>query len=234
VRDEALGSTPLQNTIRSYELDVTDSAKCDEILAIIHEQMGPIHGLFNCAGINPTSLPLSGTSDAYFDRLINTNLRGPYNMTRAALPFFSATTSVDDTGTASPSIVNVSSTAGIRASAGFAIYNATKFGVIGFSKSMALELASGSPIPLPEGMGAERAGLRPGVRVRVNVVAPGPIDTPTNASVVAGAQAVETMARGVAMGRLGTSAEVADVVTWLFSDGARWVNGAVLEVTGGV
>lgn len=70
--------------------------------------------------------------------------------------------------------------------------------------------------------------------VRVNVVAPGPVDTPTNASVVQGVESVRELVKGVSMGRLGMPEEVADVVVFLMGDGARWVNGAVVEVSGGM
>ena len=189
---------------RAYNLDVSNAQQCNDTIASIASDFGRIDGLFNCAGINPTSLPLASTTDAHWDSLINTNLRGPYNMTRACIPHLRE----------GSSIVNVSSTAGLRASAGYAIYNASKFGVIGFSKSMALELG--------------KAG------VRVNVVAPGSVETPTNASVVAGAESVRRAGEAIAMGRMGQPEEVADVVVFLMGEGARWVNGSVVEVTGGV
>ncbi|TLD32048.1 DNA helicase [Venturia nashicola] len=69
--------------------------------------------------------------------------------------------------------------------------------------------------------------------VRVNVVAPGYIDTPTNASVVAGKEAVGRTEREIAMGRMGTPGEIAEVVGFLMGEGARYVNGAVVEVNGG-
>jgi NAD(P)-dependent dehydrogenase (short-subunit alcohol dehydrogenase family) len=103
--------------------------------------------------VNPTYFPLEKTTDDYWNLIVNTSLQGTYFMTRACIPFLSA-------GSA---IVNVSSIAGLHADAGYAIYNAAKFGVIGFSKAMALELG-------PKG-------------IRVNVVAPGSITTPTNNSV---------------------------------------------------
>lgn len=119
--------------------------------------------------------------------LINTNLRGTYNITRAVIPHLPAP---------GGSIVNVSSTMGIRAAADHAIYCATKFGIVGFTKAMALELG-------PNG-------------IRVNAVAPGYIDTPTNSGVVAGPTAVQQQVASVALGRMGTPAEVADVVAFLF------------------
>lgn len=86
--------------------------------------------------------------------------------------------------------------------------------MIGFSKCIALELG-------PKG-------------IRCNVVAPGYIDTPTNALVVAGKEAMEEQTKGVAMGRFGTAEEVADVVVFLMGEEARYMNGSVVEVNGGL
>jgi len=187
-----------------YQCDVGSSAAVDDVIARIVQTHGRIDFLFNCAGINPTGYSITDTTDAYFDKLVNTNLRGPYNMTRAVVPHLKS-------GSA---IVNVSSTAGLRATAGFSIYNATKFGVIGFTKAMSLELG-------PKG-------------IRVNAVAPGPIDTPTMAGNMAGGDANEKLVAGIAMGRLGQPEEVADVVVFLFSDAARYVSGTVVGVHGGM
>jgi NAD(P)-dependent dehydrogenase (short-subunit alcohol dehydrogenase family) len=98
--------------------------------------------------------------------------------------------------------------------AGWAIYNASKFGVVGFSKSMALELGPKC--------------------VRVNVVAPGHIHTPTNIAVKTGQEEIDRTAEfASAMGRFGTAEEVADVVLFLMSGAASYVNGAVVDVHGG-
>lgn len=94
------------------------------------------------------------------------------------------------------------------------VYCATKYGLIGFSKSMALELA-------PRG-------------IRTNVVCPGYIDTPTNTGIVEGGAAVARMENGNALGRLGTPEEIANVVAFLFSEESRYMNGAVVEVDGGM
>jgi NAD(P)-dependent dehydrogenase (short-subunit alcohol dehydrogenase family) len=108
----------------------------------------------------------------------------------------------------------MSSVAGLHATAGHAIYNAAKFGVIGFSKSMALELG-------PSG-------------IRVNVVAPGSIRTPTNNSVRQGEEEVARTEQTIALRRIGTVEEVANVVVFLFSRESSYVNGSVFEVSGGV
>lgn len=70
--------------------------------------------------------------------------------------------------------------------------------------------------------------------IRTNVVCPGYIDTPTNAGIVKGGDAIERMKKGTALGELGTPEEVADVVAFLFSDESRYMNGSVVEVDGGI
>jgi NAD(P)-dependent dehydrogenase (short-subunit alcohol dehydrogenase family) len=184
--------------------DVGSTELCNTFMATIILKYSRLEHVFNCAGVNPTALPTDCVSDAYWDKLVNTNLRGLFNITRAAIPHLQS----------GASFVNVSSTAGLQATAGFAVYCATKFGIIGFSKCIALELG-------PKG-------------IRTNVIAPGFINTPTNAGVVAGLEAVETMAKSVSMGRFGTAEEVADVVVFLFSEEARYMNGSVVEIHGGL
>ncbi|KAJ5159737.1 uncharacterized protein N7482_006741 [Penicillium canariense] len=187
-----------------YELDVTSSSAVADTVKSVVRDFGGIHHLFNCAGVNPTANPLTDTTDEYWDQIVDTNVKGTYLMTRAVIPHLEA----------GASIVNVSSIAGSRATAGWAIYNTSKFGIVGFSKSMALEL-----------------GPR---QIRVNVVAPGHIHTPTNIAVKQGADAVRiTGEQSSAMGRIGTMEEVASVVLFLMSDAARYVNGSVVDVDGG-
>ncbi|KAH8887171.1 short-chain dehydrogenase/reductase-like protein SDR [Thozetella sp. PMI_491] len=204
INPESLKALSLGSPHTTYVCDVGASAAVDATVAAIAADHGKIDGLFNCAGVNPTFFPLAETTDAYFDKLVNTNARGPFNLTRAVAPHLKA-------GSA---IVNVASTAGLRASAGFSIYNLTKFGIIGFTKAMAMELG-------PKG-------------IRVNAVAPGPIDTPTMAGNVAGGDANDKLVEGIAMGRIGKPDEVADVVAFLFGESSRYVNGAVVEVSGGM
>jgi NAD(P)-dependent dehydrogenase (short-subunit alcohol dehydrogenase family) len=186
-------------------LDVSISLAVTEYVSLVNTQLGRIDFLFNCAGVNPTASPLTDTTDAYWDTLVNTNLKGTYNLTRACIPHLEAAPG--------GAIVNVSSTLGVQAAPEYAIYCATKFGIVGFTKAMGLELG-------PKG-------------VRCNAVAPGYIDTPTNAGVLAGADAVREQVGRVAMGRMGTADEVADVVAFLFSEEARYMTGAIVEITGG-
>lgn len=172
------------HTIRVF--DVGDSQTCTDFVQATVNQSGRLDHIFNCAGVNPTAYALTATTDEYYDKLMNTNLKGTYNITRAAIPHLSA----------GASIVNVSSIMGVSVAANYAIYCATKWGIVGFTKAMAMELGPN--------------------QIRINAVAPGYIDTPTNAGVVAGKAAVDEQVKKIAMGRMGTANEVADVVAYLF------------------
>ncbi|THV92787.1 NAD(P)-binding protein [Aureobasidium pullulans] len=183
-------------------LNVSEYKRCIETIKDAIGYFGRIDHVFNCAGINPTARDLVDCSEDYFDKLVAVNLKGVYNVTKATIPYLRS-------GSA---IVNVSSICGIHPHKQMAIYCATKYAIIGFSKSMALELG-------PKG-------------IRVNVVAPGYIETPTNASVVAGEEALKKTVEQVALGRMGKAGEVADVVAFLMGDESRYMNGSVVEVNG--
>lgn len=184
---------------------VADATACTVFVENTIAHFGRLNFVFNCAGVNPTGIDIERTTDEYFDKLVSTNLKGTFSITRAAIQHL-----VKQPGS---SIVNVSSIMGTSVSARISVYCMTKFGVNGFTKAMALELG-------PKG-------------VRINAVAPGYIDTPTNAGVVASGDAVRKQEEKSGMGRMGTAGEVADVVAFLFSDEARYVNGSVFEVNGG-
>lgn len=186
-------------------MDVSSKKDVELRVAEAVSTLGRLDHVFNCAGINPTSYALTETTDKYWDNLMNVNLKGLYLVTRATIPHITAP---------GGSYVNVSSICGLYPQALQAIYCATKHGVIGFSKSMALELG-------PKG-------------VRTNVIAPGYIDTPTNSSVVKGGEYVMRMEEGNSLRRLGTPKEVADTVVFLMSEEAKYMNGSVLEIHGGL
>lgn len=186
-------------------MDVTSKEDVELRVSEVVSTLGRLDHVFNCAGINPTNYALTETTDEYWDTLVNVNLKGLYLVTRATIPHIA---------TPGGSYVNVSSVCGLYPQALQAIYCATKHGVIGFSKSMALELGSQG--------------------VRTNVVAPGYINTPTNSGVVRGGEYVTCMEEGNSLGRLGTPEEVADVVAFLMSEDARYMNGSVVEIHGGL
>lgn len=182
--------------------DVADSEACSKFVHSTVERLGRLDHVFCCAGVNPTAYALTETTDAYYDKLVNTNLKGTYNITRAVIPHLSI----------GASIVNVSSIMGVSVAPNYAIYCATKWAIVGFTKAMSMELG-------PK-------------QIRVNAVAPGYIDTPTNAGVLAGQEAVDEQVKKVAMGRMGTAGEIADVVAYLFRlVSADTISGHAAELT---
>lgn len=185
-------------------MDVGSTAACDDFVATVMAGLGCIDFVFNCAGVNPTSIPLENTTDEYWGKLVNTNLKGTYNVTRACIPHLKP----------GAAFVNVSSIAAARPSPHQAIYSMTKAGIIAFSKAMALELGPKD--------------------IRTNTISPGYINTPTNAGVVKGGESIMRMENGTALGRLGSPEEIADVVAFLFSEESRYMNGSVVEVDGGI
>ncbi|KAK7190040.1 hypothetical protein PSPO01_03761 [Paraphaeosphaeria sporulosa] len=186
------------------DVDVSSVKEVQTFLEDTLKKFHKVDHVFNCAGVNPTSIPLESTPDEYWEKLVSVNLKGVFNVTRAAIPHL----------TRGSTFVNVSSISGLRPSAQQAVYCTTKYGLIGFSKCIALELG-------PRG-------------IRTNVVCPGYIDTPTNAGIVKGGSAIEGMVNGNALHRLGTPEEVADVVAFLMSEESRYMNGSVVEIDGGV
>ena len=184
-----------------HVIDISNSQAVEALLSAAIVKHGRLDHVFNCAGINPTLTSIVDTSDSYFHKLVSVNLQGTFNVCRASVPYLNR----------GASIVNVSSMSGVQPPAGMAVYAATKAGVIGMSKALALELG-------PKG-------------VRVNVVAPGDINTATNNAVTEGPVAVTRSEQKIAMGRLGETGEVADAVMYLFLNG--YVNGTVVEVHGG-
>ncbi|KAK5014234.1 hypothetical protein LTR16_004537 [Cryomyces antarcticus] len=108
-------------------VDVGSTEGVNKFVGDVVAHFGKLDHVFNCAGVNPTSYDLETSSDEYWDKLVNTNLKGTFNVTRAAIPHLKS----------GCSFVNVSSILGLQAMAKMAIYCMTKSGIIGFSKSMA-------------------------------------------------------------------------------------------------
>lgn len=186
------------------DLDVTDEAAVIAAFDRIADRHGRLDLAANCAGVNGDYGPITELSLEEWQRVIDVNLTGTFLCLREELRRMSA-----------GSIVNVSSGAGLRGFANLPHYVASKHGVIGLTRSAALEWA--------------RRG------VRVNVVAPGTIRTPMLESFCGHDEdALRQMGSMAPIGRLGTAAEVAEAIVWLLSDAAGFVTGSVLSADGGV
>lgn len=183
--------------------DVSEAAGADAIVAAAVEKLGRCDIVVNNAGITADGLLLR-MKDADWDRVMAVNLRGTFLVTRAALrPMLKARAG---------RIINISSVVGLHGNAGQANYAASKAGIIGFTKTVAREVASRG--------------------ITANVVCPGYIGTDMTAAISEEARAA--IAASIPLGRFGTPADIAQAVTFLASDAAGYVTGAVLQVDGGM
>jgi NAD(P)-dependent dehydrogenase (short-subunit alcohol dehydrogenase family) len=182
--------------------DVADVADAERLVDRAVDAFGGVAHVVNNAGIEE-SCPTEELSTADFDRLVDVNVNSAYAVTRAALPALRRAT--DPSG---PSIVNVASRIAFTGAAEEAHYVASKAGVVGLTRSHALEFA-------PD--------------VRVNAVAPGKIDTDMNAHHSPADRRHKS--RSIPLGRYGTAAEVADAVAYLRD--ATYVTGETVHVNGG-
>jgi NAD(P)-dependent dehydrogenase (short-subunit alcohol dehydrogenase family) len=193
-------------------LDVADPASVERAFAAAREAAGPLHALVNNAGLVETG-PTARVPLATWQRMLDVNLTGTFLCTQAALPDLLAT---------GGRVVNIASTAAQRGYAYCAAYAAAKHGVLGFTRSLALELATKG--------------------VAVNAVCPGYTDTDIVREGVArvmsatGRDEATALAGFVAanpMGRLVAPAEVAATVRWLLRDAPASITGQAFSISGG-
>ena len=207
VRDEAAATAReiqhLEVPVHYAECDVRDSGEVNRFVRDVHEELGGIHVLVNNAGI-ARDRALWRLTDEQWRTVLDTNLTGAFHMIRAVSPLFRR----QHDG----KIVNVSSVHGIRSEFGLANYSASKAGLLGLTRSAALELGPSN--------------------VNVNAVAPGYIRTTRLTSGVP-AEILDTARERSVLGRLGDPQDVANVVLFLCSEFARHITGAVIPVDGG-
>jgi len=193
---------PAQRTV-GFTLSVTDRAQVDAMVAAVKAQFSRIDVLVNNAGITKDARLQKMTLEQ-FDAVIDVNLRGVFHCSQAVAD----TMVLQGSGV----ILNASSIVGLYGNFGQTNYAASKFGVIGFTKTWSRELG-------PKG-------------VRVNAVAPGFVATHILDTIPE--KVLAEMTQEVPLRRLGKPEEIASVYAFLASDDASYVNGAVIEVAGGL
>lgn len=181
----------------------------NEVAAMLQKTIaafGRLDAAFNNAGVMSPAVEIADVSREEYDRITDINLRGVWNCMKHELRH------MREQG--SGAIVNCSSIGGLIGIPGRATYHATKHGVIGLTKSAALEYA--------------RRGIR------INAICPGTINTPMVEKMLANEpEAMEEILRAIPIGRLGQPDEIASAVLWLCSPGASFVIGHALVADGG-
>lgn len=191
--------------IKYHYVDVTDKASCKRLFDDVVTEQGRIDILVANAGITDDALTVKMT-DEQFDSVINANLKGVFNIVRFIGPF------MEKQGYGS--IVTISSIVGEQGNIGQINYSASKGAVISMTKTWAKEFS------------------RKGAKVRVNVVAPGYVETKMVETVPK--NLLERFASQTMLQRLGQPEEIAEVIAFLASDAASYITGTVINVNGGL
>lgn len=188
-------------TCKAFQSDASDFAAAEDLAKNVLEAFGQIDILVNNAGITKDGL-LMRMSEEQWDKVIQTNLKSVFNLTKAVLrPMMKQRAG---------SIINITSVVGLRGNAGQANYAASKAGIVGFTKSVALELGSRN--------------------IRANALAPGFIETEMTQDLAN----KEAWLQNIPLKRGGTPEEVADCAVFLGSDMSKYMTGQVLQVDGGM
>ena len=189
--------------VKGYKSDASNFEAAQKLAAAVMEKFGSIDVLVNNAGITKDNL-LMRMSEADFDSVMKVNMKSVFNLTKAVMrPMLKQKKG---------SIINMSSVVGVKGNAGQANYSASKAAIIGFTKSVALELGSRN--------------------IRCNAIAPGFIETEMTESL--GEQAVKEWRNSIPLKRGGTPEDIANTTLFLASDMSAYITGQVLNVCGGM
>jgi 3-oxoacyl-[acyl-carrier protein] reductase len=188
---------------KGYRSDASDFKAAEDLANAMVADFGTMDVLVNNAGITKDGL-LMRMSEEQWDTVININLKSVFNLTKAAIKQLMK----QKYG----SIINITSVVGIRGNAGQANYAASKAGIIGFTKSVALELGSRN--------------------IRSNAIAPGFIETEMTGEL--DQKVVEEWKKSIPLKRGGTPEDVADAAIFLASDLSKYITGQVVQVDGGM
>jgi 3-oxoacyl-[acyl-carrier protein] reductase len=188
---------------KGYRSDASDYAQAEQLINDVVAEFGALDVLVNNAGITKDTLLMRMTEEMW-DTVINVNLKSCFNTVKAATKTFMKQRS--------GSIINMTSVVGLKGNAGQANYASSKAGIIGFTKSVALELGSRG--------------------IRSNAIAPGFIETEMTA--VLDEKMVQSWRDAIPMKRGGTPEDVADCAVFLGSDLSTYITGQVLQVDGGM
>ncbi|MFD0991786.1 3-oxoacyl-[acyl-carrier-protein] reductase [Tenacibaculum geojense] len=188
---------------KGYQSNAADFDAAQDLVKNVLEEFGTVDVLINNAGITKDNL-LMRISEDDFDKVIEVNLKSVFNLTKAVVrPMMKQRAG---------SIINMSSVVGLKGNAGQANYAASKAGIIGFSKSVALELGSRN--------------------IRSNVIAPGFIETEMTAKL--DEKVVEGWRNEIPLKRGGSPKDIADACVFLGSDMSSYITGQTLSVDGGM
>lgn len=189
-----------------FKVDATNKAQVDSAVKAVEQKFGKVDILVNCVGGDILE-PFVQTKEETWEKIIALNYKAAVYTCKAVLDGMIARNY--------GKIVNIASDAGRVGSTGEAVYSGCKAGVIAFGKTLAREMARN--------------------KINVNAVSPGPTETPNMKEHSVGKEKlIEALKRGIPMGRLGTSEDIAAAVLFLASDEAEYITGQVLSVNGGL
>jgi NAD(P)-dependent dehydrogenase (short-subunit alcohol dehydrogenase family) len=210
--EESVRSAAEKLSARGYKAiacrcDVADDAQVEAMVRTALETFGRLDAAYNNAGVQNVLAETADTTREDYDRVMGINLRGVWSSMKFELQHMRK----QGSGT----IVNCSSLGGLVGGAERGIYHAAKHGVLGFTKSAALEYAARG--------------------IRINAICPGLIQTPMSEQMVAAGQgdALKALEKSIPMARVGRAEEIASAVLWLCSDASSYVTGQSISVDGG-